>query len=79
MKLRNLCKCLLLTASVSSLWASDVIKPKVKDTFKVAEPNAVQLSGILGESLNLSLRGDVLVSEIDSLVEPFLSLFHTKR
>ena len=79
MILRNLCKCLVLTASVSSLWANDVVETKVKDIFKVAEPNAVELNGILGESLNLSLRGDVLVSEIDSLVEPFRTRPETRR
>lgn len=68
-----------LFVQASLLFANNVIKPKVDDVFSVSEPTSVQMSGILGESLNLSLRGDVLVSEIDSLVEPFRTRPETRR
>ncbi|MBP3358605.1 MAG: glycoside hydrolase family 127 protein, partial [Opitutales bacterium] len=65
--------------NVNLLFAGDVVKPKVDDAFKYSEPTKVELQGVLGDTLELSLHGDVLVCEIDSLVTPFRTRPETRR
>ncbi len=44
---------------------------KVKDTFTLAPSGAVDMRGAIGYSLETSLKGDILVWDIDDLVRPF--------
>ena len=44
---------------------------KVKDKFALAPKGAVEMKGVLGDELDTSLKGDILVWDIDDLVRPF--------
>ena len=44
---------------------------RVRDAMKLAPSGAVEMKGVIGDSLDTSLKGDILVWDIDDLVRPF--------
>ncbi len=70
-----LMKALLSIASIIAAisayaMGNSAISAKVSDLFELAPRNSVSLNGILGESLNASLKG-VKSKDVDMLVSPF--------
>ena len=66
--------------AVSSAFASDSEKAqiKVKDAFSFPPAASVDMKGVLGDAMNTSLKGDILVWDIDDLVLPFKERKETK-
>ncbi len=57
----------------SSAFCADApnVNPKVKDKLAYPTCGAVEMKGVIGDSLQTALKGNILVWDIDDLVRPF--------
>ncbi len=67
----------IIGASVFGIDAQNA-EIKVKDVFALAPSGAVDMRGVIGDSLETSLKGDILVWDIDDLVRPFKTRLEEK-